>query len=734
MRVFVRALVNYGALRSKRFIQKSIPMIATSILQLCLICSTAVQATPRPTGKVVEYDLVIEENVMAPAGKPVRALTINGGIPGPVLRFTEGDTARIRVHNRLKHETTSTHWHGLLLPPIQDGVPEVTTPLIHPGTTHTFEFFIRQSGTYWFHSHTHLQEQLGVYGSIVILPQKGESHRAARDYVLQLSDWTNEDPHEVHRNLMRGSEGYAVRKGNRQSLLGAAQAGALKEYLGSEWARMMPMDVSDVAYDAFLINGKTRSDLAAKAGETIRLRLINSAASTYFFAESATGSMTIVAADGMPVKPVKVKRLFMGMAETYDVLVTLPSSGRWEFRTTAQDGSGHASVMLGEGGEVHLAREVPKPDLYRMEHMMDAALNDDHDSLHDADRPGAPYELLKAVGSTKLKGNRPVRTVPLRLTGDMERYQWSINGRTMAEDALITVKKGEVLRFEMVNDTMMHHPLHLHGHFFRVLNRHGDHSPLKHTVDVPPMGKVTIEFEANEVGDWMFHCHLLYHMMAGMTRIVSYQDALPDGQDPMTHAQEQPHDSGGKGKHHHGAGARAWNGLRWVNLGDHGQEMWSFWGEAGVQSHMTDGLLNLRRRHDDFYVNWEAGWQDVDDFEYEVDVLYERYLGPNVRAFGGLRFTNEDDADNRGVAGVRYRLPMFVWSSLLVDTEGDAELALAKEFAVTNRLSVFGEVAYDTNTAWKWSAGASYWINQPVSLVVQYHSEFGIGGGIAVRF
>ncbi|TLD70364.1 hypothetical protein FEM03_11555 [Phragmitibacter flavus] len=708
-------------------------MIANLMLQLCLVCSTAVESSVQPTGRVVEYDLVIEEKIMSPAGKAVRALTVNGGIPGPVLRFTEGDTARIRVHNRLKNETTSTHWHGLLLPPIQDGVPEVTTPLIHPGTTRTFEFLIRQSGTYWYHSHTHLQEQLGVYGSIVITPQKGEVHRADRDYVLQLSDWTNEDPHEVQRNLLRGSEGYAVRKGNRQSLVGAARAGALKEYLGNEWDRMMPMDVSDVAYDAFLINGKPRSELVARAGETVRLRLINSGASTYFYAESATGMMTIVAADGMPVQPVKVKRLFIGMAETYDVLIKVPSSGHWEFRTTAQDGSGHASVMIGEGGgKTHLAPEVPKPELYRMEHMMDAALNDDHDSLHDAERPGAPYELLKSPGSTKLPKQLPVRTVPLRLTGDMERYQWGFNGKTMAEEALIPVKKGEVLRFELVNDTMMHHPLHLHGHFFRVVNRHGDHSPLKHTVDLPPMGKATIEFEANEVGDWVFHCHLLYHMMAGMTRIVTYQDPLPEDQVPSLHS------SGAhgavKGHHDHGGGAKEWNGSRWVNLGEHGHEMWSFWGEASAQSHMSEGSLNLRRRHDDFYINWEAGWQEVEDFEYEVDVLYERYLGPNVRAFGGVRLTNEDEAENRGVAGLRYRLPMFVWSSVLVDTEGDVELSLSKEFAVTNRLSVFGEVAYDTNTEWEWSAGASYWINQPVSLVVQYHSEFGIGGGVVVRF
>lgn len=705
--------------------------MSISLLQLCLACVPLL--APPTEERVVAYDLVIAEQKIRPAGKPVRALTVNGSIPGPVLRFHEGDVARIRVHNHLRDETTSIHWHGLLVPPAQDGVPEVTTPLILPGTTHTFEFPIRQAGTYWFHSHTQLQEQSGVYGSIVITPKGGERFEVARDYVLQLSDWTNLDPYQVQRELWRGGEYFALKKGNMQSLTGALKDGALKPYLSNQWARMMPMDVSDVAYDAFWINGRQRSMLKGRPGERIRLRLINSAASTYFYTESATGKMTLVAADGMPVEPVEVQRLLIGMAETYDVLITLPADGRWEFRATAQDGSGHASVFLGEGVAQHAAPEVPKPDLYRMDHLLDAALNEDHEGMHNAGRPAAPYPLLRALRPTALPAGRPVRTIPLRLTGDMERYQWSFNGKTMAEDALIPVKKGEVLRFELVNDTMMHHPLHLHGHFFRLLNRHGDHSPLKHTLDIPPMGRATLEFEANEVGDWLFHCHLLYHMMSGMTRIVSYQNPLPDAEEPM----KSPGLRSGSGSAPHahaGKGMRQWNGVREVPLGDHGHEHWAFWGEASLQSHLSTGMVDVRRRHDDFYLLWEAGWEGVDDVEFEADFLYERYLDPNLRAFAGWRFTNEEDAEHRGIAGLRYRLPLFVWSSVLADTEGDFEFAFSKALQVTDRLSVFGEVSYDTKDEWEWSGGATFMLGRSFSLIGQYHSKFGLGGGVVLRF
>jgi len=240
----------------------------------------------------VEYDLSIAQQEVNITGKSARGMTINGAIPGPTLRFKEGDIARIHVHNRMSVET-SIHWHGVLVPPDMDGVPYVSFPPIKPGSTYTYEFPIRQSGTYWYHSHTSLQEQSGVYGSIVIEPrQKGP--QADREHVVLFSDWTDENPYEVLRTLKRGSEWYALEKGSGQSILGAARLGMLGKYFKRELQRMPPMDISDVAYDRFFANGEPETSLSAEPGETVRLRIIDGSATTYFHLEFAGGPMTIV--------------------------------------------------------------------------------------------------------------------------------------------------------------------------------------------------------------------------------------------------------------------------------------------------------------------------------------------------------------------------------------------------------------------------------------------------------
>jgi FtsP/CotA-like multicopper oxidase with cupredoxin domain len=325
------------------------------------------------------------------------------------------------------------------------------------------------------------------------------------------------------RNLMRGSEYYSIRKGTMQSLYGAYQQGSVKDFWDRERTRMLPMDVSDIAYDAFWINGKAQQELTAKPGERIRLRVINAGASTYFYLHSAFPQMTIIAADGNDVKPLSTQRLLMGMGETYDVLVTMPASGRYEVRATAQDISGSASLWLGSGTE-HRATDIPRPNYYSMDHMLNQALEiEGSEKMH-----GSPYRNLRALQKTHFAKGHTRREIELHLTGDMERYRWSFNNKTLFEESTIPVKRGEVLRIKLINDSMMHHPIHLHRHFFRMINEEGEYSPLKHTVDIPPMGSRTIEFLANEYGDWIFHCHLLYHMDAGMTRIISYDDQGAD--------------------------------------------------------------------------------------------------------------------------------------------------------------------------------------------------------------
>ena len=665
---------------------------------LYLAACAAVLGAGAVRGAVVRYELTIAEKVIAPAGKRVTALAINDSIPGPTLRFRVGDVARIRVHNRLPKEMTILHWHGLLVPNAQDGVAFLNTPPIAPGKSHDYEFRLKHAGTYWYHSHMGLQEQRGLYGAIVVEPAEPQGPAVDAEHVVVLSDWTNEHPDEVMRSLRRGDEWYAIRKGNQQSLWGAWRAGALGEYLSREWSRMPPMDISDVAYDAFWVNGSPRTLLPGRGGGRVKLRLINAGAATYFYVNSATGPLTIVAADGMPVRPVEVRRLLMGMGETYDVVVTLPAAGRYEVRATAQDGSGHASMFLGEGDD-HLAPDIPKPNPYSMDWMI-AGLEKDERPLNapELPRPLSPYRKLRALASTQPPADAPVREIELRLTGNMLRYTWSFNGKTLKEESTIPVNRGEVLRMKFINDTMMHHPLHLHGHFFRLLNGQGDFAPLKHTVDIPPMARETIEFHANEQGDWIFHCHLLYHMKAGMSRVISY-----DGQGPG----HQPR----------------------LDLSH--MDPWTFGLEATLQSNLTHGQAGWRSMRHDLDVIWEYGFGDD---EYELDLQWKRTFSPDWATLAGYRFANEHGARDRAFGGVQYRLPLLAEGTLTVDTEGDLRPGLAKTFQLTDRWSFINEIEYDTNTRWEWNSSLEYRINKRFSITGGYHTDHGFGGGILFRW
>jgi Multicopper oxidase len=328
----------------------------------------------------------------------------------------------------------------------------------------------------------------------------------------------------------------------------------------------------------------------------------------------------------------------------------------------------------------------------------------------------------------------------LHLTGDMERYLWSFNNKTITEESVVPIKKGELLRLELINDTMMHHPIHLHGFFFRLINRHGARSPLKHTVDLPPMGRHTIEFEANTAGDWMFHCHLLYHMMAGMGRVFSVRDdQVPSPAQPFTPQQmpemtkAMPHGHSGISLGPKKAGLKQAAALG-VNLGEHAHDMSSLWAAAALESHFSEGQLTYRQNRTDYHLMWEAGWQNTDRTEYEIDATWERYLGPDMRAFAGARHTRMDETDTLAIAGLRYRLPGMFWAMAQVDSAGAARLTLTKTLPLTSRLAASAKVEYDTRHQWEWIAGAEYTLTKSLSLATHYHSEYGAGGGLMIRF
>ena len=900
-------------------------------------------AKVKPTGKRVEYDLTIDEQTVNITGKPKRSMTINGGIPGPTMRFTEGDVAVIRVHNKLKTET-SLHWHGILLPNKQDGVSYLNTPPIQAGDTYTFEYPLVQSGTYWFHSHTRYQEQVGVYGSIAIQPQK-LTHKVDHDLVLLLSDWTDENPAYILKNLKRRNEWYSIKKNNVQSLNRIIQHKAVGAYLRQSMMKMAPMDISDVYYDRFLINGKdTVRYPEIKAGQTVRLRVINASASTYFHVNYAAGPMKLISADGLDVQPVDVDRRLIAIAETYDFIVTVPEGGAFEVRASAQDGSGYATVLLGNG-PAHKAPTIPRPDLYKltanmsqmggmgmgtmnmgktdttaqanvdmngpmlhdmadmntdgsqqpvntpkpaakapgtgnmnpsqmqmgqskppqvtpakpkkpddmagMDHSQmdmggkpspkkstvakkaiksskpagtmagmdhsgmkmggmnmnkdgkmdmtgmdhgqlnqssiprsaDAGMDHskmvmnmdsmpakktdskkpddmggmDHSKMNmaepaSADRSGRSksgtmagmkgmgqgdmadgsdrgmsmmdeqntidYSILKSPEPIVFPTNRPIREIPLTLTGNMFRYIWGFNGQPLSRADMIQIRRGEIVRIRMINNTMMMHPIHLHGHYFRVLNGQGQYSPLKHTVNVSPMESVTIEFMADDEKDWFFHCHLLYHMLSGMARVVSYGDK-PDSS--IANIQKQH--------------------LR--DMRDNQPFVWGFL-QPGYPINYFN--LNVSTNKNAIVAGGDHDWR-TNRFEFDLD--YERYLGDWLRVFAGIDGGNEEflrrirpedgvAADRRivrAVAGIRYMLPFLIQSEVKLDTRGNVRFQLSGQQMLFPRLDFQYQTQWLVGSYLRAHVELQYTVTKNLFLHTDYDTRYKtVGGGLGYNF
>lgn len=743
----------------------------------------------------VTYHLTIRKEMVDKAGKQVMGMTLNGGIPGPTLTFKEGGYAVIYVKNEMDVET-SIHWHGLLLPNFYDGVPYLTTPPIEPGHTQKYEFPLRQSGTYWYHSHTMLQEQSGVYGSIVIQP-KEKSFQYEKELVVVLSDWTNEKPHNILRFLRGGTEWYNIKKGTATPLNQVIARGGLKAQLNFWKQRMEGADIADIYYPAFLTNGATTQEYPDfKPGEKVRLRVINGAASTSFWMTFGGESPTLVSADGLDVVPVKHDKTFIGVAETYDFIVTIPEQGKIEFRATAQDGSGQTSAFLGQGNAI-LAPDVPRPDkigmmmkmaemdmkmgapalkfnpkkdepykmmekwgmqmkdemgaMQEMDHGMHGAHSKNqmgsmnmakdttmaHHNMHEmdmADEEGKMqnmegmsmfseynYDYLKAPEKTTYSSDLPVKEILLNLTGNMQRYIWSLNGIPLSETDKIKINSGEVTRITFNNLTMMHHPMHLHGHFFRVINENGEYSPLKHTVNVPPMQKITIEFYGSEeTGDWFFHCHILYHMMSGMARIVSYDTPRDPRMD------EYPVSK----------------------LIDETDQYYSF-NMLDMASHMTAINLSTANIRNQFNLSAEYGWNN----NFEAEFTYERYLYDYLTVFAGVNVENTvpeslDDTNTTAVAGIRYLTPYLFSLDARLDNELRPRISLARSVMVFPKVSLFGYYEYQADFGLVndfenganysdevvWSAGAEYMLSKNVSLVGSYDNRFGMGAGLSIRF
>lgn len=741
------------------------------------------------TQKTVRYDLYIADTTVTFGEGPKRAIAVNGTIPMPTLTFTQGDTAEIYVHNNLNEET-SIHWHGLFLPNRYDGVPNLTQMPIKPHTTHLYTFPIVQSGTHWYHSHSRLQEQIGMYGAF-IMNKKNEWDIPTLPVVL--SEWTDMDPEEVHRSLKTATDWFAIKKGTTQSYGEALLGGHFGTKLANEWKRMNAMDVSDVYYENFLINGKNQNEQSQfKAGDKVRLRIANGGASDYFWLTYSGGKITVVASDGNDVEPVEVDRLMIAVSETYDVVVTIPDNKSYEFLVTPEDRTGSASLWLGSGEKVP-ATKLPKlkyfAGMQMMNDMMDMNGNliemegmkmqnqemdmntvmypeitgpeNPEDTVKTDSMPGGDdkmkmdgkemqmparsevgnhdshtmagmemgdnsdivtlnYGMLRSPEKTTLPAG-PLRELRFDLTGNMNRYVWTMDNKTISESDKILIKKGENLRIILFNNSMMRHPMHLHGHDFRVLNGQGDYAPMKNIIDIMPMELDTIEFAASEPGgDWFFHCHILYHMMSGMGRIFRYENspANPDLPDPQNTLQKFFDDD------------REFHPMARV----------------GLETNGSDGEAMYANTRWKLQTIWHLGLHDRHGYEVEANV--GRYLDRMQWWFPYVgvdyHYKKEDSQENNWlgqvsnknnrktfVTGVQYTLPMLVIADARIDVDGKIRLQLGREdVSITSRL----RLSFMVNSDAEYMVGFRYVTTKYFSFSTHYDSDMSLGAGITLNY
>ena len=538
-----------------------------------------------PTVSGEDIALTIARQMMMIDGRASHAIGINGTVPGPLIRLREGQNVRLTVNNDLD-EDSSIHWHGLLVPTQYDGVPGISFPGIKPRSSYLYEFPIKQAGTYWYHSHSGMQEQLGLYGPIVIDPAGTDPVVSDREHVIVLSDHSQMSPEAIFRKmkLMPGYFNY------QKQTLGGLLAGknqSLDQRVMWGGMRMDPTDVADVngSTYTFLVNGHGPEDnwtALFKPGERVRLRVINGSSMTTFNVRIPGLKLTIVQADGQNVRPVAVDEFQIGGAETYDVIVQPTDDRAYTLAGESVDRSGMARATLaprpGMAADVPALRKRPLASMkdmgmsgmgsmggmsgmdmsgpgdmkgmkmsgmkmsggdMKMRDFSNAPKIEKNPGVQTVatspvDRTGEPGQGLENVGHRvlvyrdlmSLERNpdvrAPGRSLDIHLTGNMERFMWSFDGVKMSDTMEpFAFTLGERVRVTLINDTMMAHPIHLHGHFFELVTGHGDHAPRKHTVIVQPGGKVSWDLTADAVGDWAFHCHMLYHMLAGMMRVVS---------------------------------------------------------------------------------------------------------------------------------------------------------------------------------------------------------------------
>ncbi|ENA32586.1 copper resistance protein A [Pseudomonas sp. HPB0071] len=571
-------------------------LAAGSLLSGLGLWQTPVWALTSPGQPTVlsgtEFDLVIGETPVTITGAKRTALTINGSLPGPLLRWREGDTVTLRVRNQLD-EATSIHWHGIILPATMDGVPGLSFSGIAPDGLYEYRFKVQQHGTYWYHSHSGFQEQRGVYGPLIIEPREPEAFAYDRDYVVMLTDWSDETPEHILSTLKKQADYYNNNQRTVVDFVNDVSENGWSATVADRtmWARMRmtPTDLADVtgATYTYLMNGAAPDGNWTglfKPGEKIRLRFINGSAMSYFDVRIPGLKMTVVAADGQPIEPVSVDEFRIAVAETYDVIVEPSDQQAYTIFAQSLDRTGYArgTLALREGLNAPVPDMDPRPlvsmaDMGHGDHSapssqghagMDHGSHGSHGMDHSAMNHGTPHgghdtgamqthpasedgnplvDMQTMMPAPKLDdpgmglrdngrrvltyadlkstfpdpdGREPTRTLELHLTGHMERFAWSFDGMKFSDAEPIRLTYGERVRIVLVNDTMMMHPIHLHGMWSDLEDEHGRFQVRKHTIDMPPGSKRSYRVTADALGRWAYHCHMLFHMETGMFREV----------------------------------------------------------------------------------------------------------------------------------------------------------------------------------------------------------------------
>ncbi|AMN49183.1 copper resistance system multicopper oxidase [Psychrobacter sp. P2G3] len=563
---------NKNMLNRRRFLTGSSTLLGASMLStLPTIANSALGANqknavinsdkpehkvPILTGK--EFDLYVSKKPIIVNGKSSTATLINDSLPAPTLKMREGDTVVIRVHNQM-NESTSIHWHGLLVPFEMDGVPGISFDGIPANSTFTYKFTLKQSGTYWYHSHTGFQEQTGMRGAIVIEPKGRERHPIEEDHVILLSDWTHRDPHNLLKLLKQRADFDNYHLPDFKKLLSDIAATDLEAAFDKRkmWnqMRMMPTDFTDLSGEktfTYLMNGKTTAanwTQLVKAGQPVKLRFINGSAQTIFDVRIPGLKMKVVATDGIDVSPVDIDDFRIGVAETYDVIVTPTKDAHTIFAQNI-DRSGYvattlstkkgarptipamdkiewltmADMMGAMGADGYKAKHAKTEYDFKSDMRVDSPrmnLDDPGINLRNIDRKVLNYSQLRSVGDEIMAEQRkPTREIEIHLTGNMERYIWALDGVMFKDAAPVNIKPNERVRITLVNDTMMNHPMHLHGMWSDLRMPSGEFQVRKHTIMVQPAQKISFDV-TGEAGRWAWHCHLLYHMEAGMFREVA---------------------------------------------------------------------------------------------------------------------------------------------------------------------------------------------------------------------